>query len=136
MVFPSAPSGGPLQAAVGMAVLDEIEQGDLRSSVTKVGAHLKHELQTQAEQYDCIGDVRGRGLFIAIEMVKDGLSKKPDPDWADTIANRLKEKGLLVSTDGKFDNILKIRPPLVFSFENAAEFLTAFDETMEEIGER
>ena len=129
-------SSSPLQAAVGMAVLDEIEQGDLRSSVTNVGAHLKKELQTRAERYDCIGDVRGRGLFIAIEMVKDGLSKKPDPDRADTIANRLKDKGILLSTDGKFDNILKIRPPLVFSFENTAEFLTAFDETMEEIGDR
>ncbi|MCP4047635.1 MAG: aminotransferase class III-fold pyridoxal phosphate-dependent enzyme [Gammaproteobacteria bacterium] len=129
-------SSSPLQAAVGMAVLDEIEQGDLRSSVTKVGAHLKKELQTRAEQYGCIGDVRGRGLFISIEMVKDGLSKKPNPDRADLIVNRLKEKGLLVSTDGKFDNILKIRPPLVFSFEHAAVFLTAFDETMEEIGDR
>ena len=67
--------------------------------------------------------------------VKDDLSKKPDPDWADTIANRLKDKGILVSTDGKYDNILKIRPPLVFSFEHAAEFLAAFDETMEEIGD-
>ncbi len=97
---------------------------------------MKRELQTRGKRYDCIGDVRGRGLFIAIEMVKDGLSKKPDPDRADTIANRLKDKGILLSTDGKFDNILKIRPPLVFSFENTAEFLTAFDETMEEIGDR
>ncbi len=129
-------SSSPLQAAVGMAVLDEIEQGNLRSSVTRVGAHLKKELQMRAEQYGCIGDVRGRGLFISIEMVKDGLSKKPNPGQADLIANRLKEKGLLVSTDGKFDNILKIRPPLVFSFEHATAFLTAFDETMEEIGDR
>ena len=126
-------ASSPLQAAVGMAVLDEIEQGDLCSSVTKVGAHLKRELQTRAERYEFIGDVRGRGLFIGVEMVKDGLSKKPGPDWADTIANRLKDKGILVSTDGKYDNILKIRPPLVFSFKHAAEFLAAFDETMEEI---
>jgi 4-aminobutyrate aminotransferase-like enzyme len=129
-------ASSPLQAAVGMAVLDEIEQGDLCSSITKVGAHLKHELQMRVERYDLIGDVRGRGLFISVEMVKDGISKKPNPDWADTIANRLKDKGILVSTDGKYDNILKIRPPLVFSFEHAAEFLAAFDETMEEIGGR
>jgi 4-aminobutyrate aminotransferase-like enzyme len=83
----------------------------LCSSVTKVGAHLKHELQMRAERYDLIGDVRGRGLFVSVEMVKDGLSKKPHPDWADSIANRLKNKGILVSTDGKYDNILKIRPP-------------------------
>lgn len=129
-------ASSPLQAAVGMAVLDEIEQGDLCSSVTEVGAHLKRELQTRAERNNLIGDVRGRGLFISVEMVKDGLSKKPNPDWADSIANHLKNKGILVSTDGKYDNILKIRPPLVFSFEHAAEFLVAFDETMEEIGDR
>ena len=73
-------ASSPLQAAVGMAVLDEIEQRDLCSSVTEVGAHLKRELQTRAERYDFIGDVRGRGLFIGIEMIKDGLSKKPEPD--------------------------------------------------------
>ena len=128
-------ASSPLQAAVGMAVLDEIEQRDLRSSVTEVGAHLKRELQKRAAHCDFIGDVRGRGLFIAVEMVSNGLTKKPDPDRADTIANRLKEKGILVSTDGKFDNLLKIRPPLIFSFEHAAQFLTAFDETLEEIGE-
>ena len=129
-------ASSPLQAAVGMAVLHEIEQRDLCSSVTRVGAHLKLELQARAERYDSIGDVRGRGLFIGIEMVKDGLSKKPDPDCADTIANRLKDNGILMSTDGKYDNNLKIRPPLVFSFEHAAKFLAAFDETMEEIGDR
>jgi 4-aminobutyrate aminotransferase-like enzyme len=69
-------------------------------------------------------------------MVRDDLSKKPNPARADTTANRLKDKGILVSTDGKYDNILKIRPPLVFSFEHATEFLAAFDETMEEIGDR
>jgi len=129
-------SSSPLQAAVGMAVLDEIERGDLCASVTEVGAHLKRELQARAEHHDLLGDVRGHGLFIGVEMVKDGHSKKPCPDKSDKIANRLKDKGILVSTDGKHDNILKIRPPLVFSFEHAAEFLAAFDETMEETGER
>jgi 4-aminobutyrate aminotransferase-like enzyme len=129
-------ASSPLQAAVGMTVLDEIEQGDLCSSVAKVGAYLKQELQTRAEHNDFIGDVRGRGLFLVVEMVKDSHSKEPNPDMADTIANRLKDKGVLVSTDGKYDNLVKIRPPLVFSFEHAAEFLTEFDETMEEIGDR
>jgi 4-aminobutyrate aminotransferase-like enzyme len=129
-------SSSPLQAAVGMAVLDEIERRDLCSSVAKVGAHLKCELQERAKQHDFIGDVRGRGLFIGVEMVRDGLSKKPHPECADTISNCLKDKGVLVSTDGKYDNIVKIRPPLVFSFEHAEEFLAAFDETLEEIGDR
>jgi 4-aminobutyrate aminotransferase-like enzyme len=117
-------------------VLDEIEQHDLCSSVTEVGAHLKSELKTRANRYELIGDVRGRGLFLGVEIVTDGLSKQPDPDRADTVSNRLKDRGILVSTDGKFDNIIKMRPPLVFSFKHAAKFLAAFDETMEEISGR
>ena len=129
-------ASSPLQAAVGMAVLDEIEQRDLCSSVTEVGAHLKSELKTRADRYELIGDVRGRGLFLGVEIVTDGLSKQPDPGRADTVSNRLKDRGILVSTDGKFDNIIKMRPPLVFSFKHAAKFLAAFDETMEEISGR
>ena len=127
-------ASSPLQAAVGMAVLDEIEQRDLCASVSKVGAHLKNELQKRAERYDLIGNVRGRGLFVVIEIVKDSRSKEPDQDGADAIVNCLKGKGILVSTDGKYDNLVKIRPPLVFALEHATQFLAAFDETMEELG--
>jgi 4-aminobutyrate aminotransferase-like enzyme len=129
-------SSSPLQASVGMAVMDEIERLDLCTSVTKVGGYLKNELKKRVEKHAPIGDVRGRGLFIGVEMITDSASRQPHPDFAARAANRLKEKGFLVATDGMDNNILKVRPPLVFAHEHATEFLAAFDQTMEEIGER
>jgi 4-aminobutyrate aminotransferase-like enzyme len=77
--------------------------------------------------------VRGYGLFIGIEMIKDSDTREPNAASAELLSNRLKDKGFLVSYAGKFNNVLKIRPPLIFSHENAAEFLVAFDECMEEM---
>ncbi len=126
-------ASSPLQAAVGMAVLDEIEGRNLLSSVGSVGSWLKDELCRRAPACDYIGDVRGAGLFVGVEMVKDG--KTPDADRASNIGNRLKEKGFLTSNAGVFGNVLKVRPPLVFTRENAVAFLAAFDETLADINE-
>ena len=126
-------SSSPLQAAVGMAVLDEIERLDLLRNATEVGGQLTSELRDRVGLHGAIGDVRGCGLFVGIEMIKDGDTKEPDAASTEHLSNRLKDKGFLVSYAGKFDNVLKIRPPLVFSHENAAEFLVAFDECMEEM---
>ena len=126
-------SSSPLQAAVGMAVLDEIERLDLLKNATEVGGRLTSELKDRVDLHDAIGDVRGYGLFIGVEMIKDSDTREPDAVLATLLSDRLKDKGFLVSYAGKFNNVLKIRPPLVFSHENAAEFLIAFDECMEEI---
>lgn len=125
-------ASSPLQAAVGMAVLDEIEGRDLRANVASVGAALKASLTQRKGASDAIGDVRGHGLFIGVEMVKpaDGA---PDTDLAKRVINRLKDKGFLTSNAGAFANVVKIRPPLVFSQTNAADFLTAWDETIAEL---
>jgi len=126
-------SSSPLQAAVGMAVLDEIERLDLLKNATEVGGQLTSELRDRVDLHDAIGDVRGYGLFIGVEMIRDSDTGEPDAASAEVLSNRLKDKGFLVSYAGKFDNVLKIRPPLVFSHENAVEFLVAFDECMEEM---
>jgi 4-aminobutyrate aminotransferase-like enzyme len=123
----------PLQAAVGMAVLDEIERLDLLGNASEVGARLRNELRSRMDVYDAIGDVRGSGLFLSVELIRD--SKQPDAELTITLADRLKDKGFLVSYSGKYENVLKIRPPLVFSLANADEFLGAFDACMEEICE-
>jgi len=125
-------ASSPLQAAVGMAVLDEIERRDLRSNVASVGAALKASLTQRKGASDTIGDVRGHGLFIGVEMVKpaDGA---PDTDLAKRAINLLKDKGFLTSNAGVFGNVVKIRPPLTFSHENATEFLGAWDETVAEL---
>jgi len=125
----------PLQAAVGMAVLDEIERLDLLRNAADVGARLTNELQGRMDRYGAIGDVRDCGLFLSVELIRDSDSKEPDAELTITLADRLKNRGFLVSWSGKYDNVLKIRPPLVFSHANADEFLGAFDECMEEMRE-
>jgi 4-aminobutyrate aminotransferase-like enzyme len=120
-------ASSPLQAAVGMAVLDEIERLDLRRQSARVGAALTARLRERAPRYDFIGDVRGRGLFVGIEMVKSKAGKEPDVRRARELANRLKDRGFLTSNAGAAGNILKIRPPLVFSQEDADQFMDAFD---------
>jgi 4-aminobutyrate aminotransferase-like enzyme len=124
----------PLQAAVGMAVLDEIERLGLLQNAAEVGARLTRELEHRIDAHDSIGDVRGRGLFISVEMVRDSATKEPDAALTGALCERLKDKGFLVSYSGKFDNVLKIRPPLVFTHANADEFLVAFDECMGNVG--
>jgi 4-aminobutyrate aminotransferase-like enzyme len=85
------------------------------------------------ERHVAIGDVRGAGLFLSVEMVKDRSTKEPDRGLALFLCDRLKDKGFLVSYSGKYENVVKIRPPLVFSQANADDFLAAFDECMQEI---
>jgi 4-aminobutyrate aminotransferase-like enzyme len=125
-------ASSPLQAAVGMAVLDEIEHRDLRTNVASVGTALKASLSQRKGASDAIGDVRGHGLFIGIELVKPA-DRSPDTDLAKRVINRLKDKGFLTSNAGTFSNVVKIRPPLTFSHENAGEFLVAWDETIAEL---
>ena len=127
-------ASSPLQAAAGMAVLDILERDELRETAASVGAGLKAALAARMPQHDRIGDVRGQGLFIGVEIVTDKASKSPDRERAVDIANRLMRKGFLTSNAGALGNVVKIRPPLVFSADNAAAFLAAFDDVMAEIG--
>ncbi len=126
-------ASSPLQAAVGMAVLDVIENEGLRNNVAEVGTYLKGELTRRHNDSQPIGDIRGQGLFIGLEWVSDRVLKTPDREGAIRAVNRLKQKGFLTSNAGAFGNVLKIRPPLVFGREHADAFLTAFDETMAEL---
>jgi 4-aminobutyrate aminotransferase-like enzyme len=125
-------ASSPLQAAVGMAVLDEIEQRDLRGNVTTVGAALKAALTQRKGASDTIGDVRGVGLFIGVELVNPA-DNAPDMELAKRVINRLKDKGFLTSNAGPRANVVKIRPPLTFSQTHASAFLDAWDETIAEL---
>ncbi len=126
-------ASSPLQAAVGMAVLDVIERDCLRENAAAVGSALKHALLQRMPRCKSIGDVRGHGLFIGVEMVTDADSRKPDAPRAIEFANRLKDKGFLASNAGVFSNVLKLRPPLVFAQRDAEAFLAAFDATIAEL---
>jgi 4-aminobutyrate aminotransferase-like enzyme len=126
-------ASSPLQAAVGMAVLDVIERDHLLENAAAVGAALKQGLRDRMQRCGAIGDVRGRGLFLGVEMVTDRESKTPDRERAIDVVNRLKDRGFLTSNDGVFANVVKIRPPLVFRQEHAEAFLRAFDATISDL---
>jgi 4-aminobutyrate aminotransferase-like enzyme len=124
-------ASSPLQAAVGMAVLDVIERDGLIANVASVGGWLKQALAERAQSWEAIGDVRGHGLFIGLEMVKG--AKTPDSALAAEVCNRLKDRGFLTAPAGAFGNVVKIRPPLVFSQGDAEAFLEAFDAVVAEL---
>lgn len=126
-------ASSPLQAAVGMAVIDVIERENLRENVATVGAFLKSALAERKGRFASIADVRGHGLFIGVEIAKTDAAREPDMDKAIDVINRLKDRGFLTSNAGAYKNVVKIRPPLVFTQGHAEEFLTAFDATMAEV---
>jgi len=121
--------GNPVSCAIGLAVLDVIAEEGLQESARRVGTHLMDGLRALMEKHSLIGDVRGLGLFAGIELVLDREMLTPAPEQASYIANRMRERGILLSIDGPFHNVLKIKPPLVFTEENA-DFLV---ETLDEI---
>jgi 4-aminobutyrate aminotransferase-like enzyme len=125
-------ASSPLQAAVGMAVLDVIEDEGLIANAAKVGAALKAALRARRSNSPGVGDVRGVGLFIGLEMVDDRGA--PDADAAIDVVNRLKDLGFLTSNAGAFRNVVKIRPPLPFSQADADAFLEAWDRVADARG--
>ena len=126
-------ASSPLQAAAGMAVLDVIESEGLRERVVQVGGYLLRELARRGAGCESIGDVRGCGLFAGVEWVVAGDGKAPDTAGAVRVVNKLKDRGFLTSNAGALNNLVKIRPPLVFQREHADAFLAAFDETLREV---
>lgn len=124
--------GNPVSCAAGLAVLDVIEEEKLQENALNVGKKLKKGLQKLMAKHSIIGDVRGLGLFIGVELVLNRLTLAPAPEQAVYIIERLKEKGILISTDGPLHNVLKIKPPLVFTEANADLLVDALDEILSE----
>ena len=129
-------ASSPLQAAAGNAVLDVIENEDLCTNAGKVGAEIRRRLLELQPRAEAMGDVRGHGLFVGVEWVSDRDAKTPDRDGAVRVVNAMKDKGFLIGNAGAFGNVVKIRPPLVFSHQDAAAFLDAFEETLGELDVR
>ena len=128
MEFFSSFGGNPVSAAVGMAVLDVIETEGLQAKALDTGAYLKAGLN--ALSHPLIGDVRGQGLFLGVELVRDRVTLDPATTEATAIANHMRMHGVLVSTDGPHDNVLKIKPPMAFGRAEADLLLTALDAAL------
>ncbi|KAG7251910.1 hypothetical protein CRUP_002840 [Coryphaenoides rupestris] len=111
--------GNPVSCAVGLAVLNVLEQEDLRGNASRVGAHLKDLLTKLQAKHQLVGDVRGVGLFLGLELVTDRALRTPATDVASMVVRRLKEERICVSTDGPFENVIKFKPPMCFSMEDA-----------------
>jgi 4-aminobutyrate aminotransferase-like enzyme len=126
-------AGTPLQAAVGTAVLDVIEEEGLVENAAKVGGYLERELTQFVDRYEFAGDVRGHGLFLGIDWVKDRETREADRRGARAFVERMKEKGFLMGSAGQRGNVLKLRPPLVIESPQAELLLTALDETAKEL---
>jgi 4-aminobutyrate aminotransferase-like enzyme/Ser/Thr protein kinase RdoA (MazF antagonist) len=136
MEFFSTFGGNPVSAAIGLAVLDVIEQERLREHAAVVGGTLKASLASLAMRHEVIGDVRGRGLFLGVELVLDRTAKTPAPTVASYVTERAKELGVLLSTDGPRRNVLKIKPPLSFTQADGERLVGVLETALSEDGAR
>ena len=124
--------GNPVSCAIGMAVLDVIENEGLQENAKTVGQVLLSGLQALKRKYPLIGDVRGMGLYVGVELVKDRQTLEPATAHADHIINRMKDHGILISTDGPMENVLKMKPPLVWTRANAEQTVDTLDKILSE----
>lgn len=122
--------GNPVATAAAQAVLDTIRDEHLVQNARDVGQYLRDGASEIAKDFPIIGDVRGAGFFIGIEIVQDPETKSPAPTLTARIVNGLRERRVLISSAGPSANILKVRPPLTFSRANADVLLTALRETL------
>ncbi|MEG0247401.1 MAG: aminotransferase class III-fold pyridoxal phosphate-dependent enzyme, partial [Pseudomonas sp.] len=123
--------GNPVSAAVGLAVLQVIEDEGLQENARRVGAQLKEGLEGLAREHACLGQVRGAGLFIGVDVV-DGQGIADGPT-ARRITNLLRDEGMLIGVSGAQNNALKIRPQLCFSAENVEQFLAALQRVLRQL---
>jgi 4-aminobutyrate aminotransferase-like enzyme/Ser/Thr protein kinase RdoA (MazF antagonist) len=131
--FFSTTGGNPVACAVGLTVLDVLEQEGLQESAARVGAKLRAQIEKLADQHPLIGEVRGAGLFIGVELVRDHSTLEPATKETAAVVNRMRELGVLVGIEGPCSNVLKIRPPLVFDENHALQFTDALDQALREI---
>jgi 4-aminobutyrate aminotransferase-like enzyme/Ser/Thr protein kinase RdoA (MazF antagonist) len=117
--FFSTFGGNPVACAAALAVLDVLEDDGLVAGAASVGEWLRDELATLADRHAAIGDVRGRGLMTGVELVRDRDTREPFGELAARVKDEMAERGVLIGTTGRHRNVLKIRPPLCITREEA-----------------
>jgi 4-aminobutyrate aminotransferase-like enzyme/Ser/Thr protein kinase RdoA (MazF antagonist) len=128
MEFFSSFGGNQVSCEVVISVIETIERENLQANAYMVGEYFKNELLKLQNKYPAIADVRGEGLFLGVEFLNH--KGQPDKLMANTVKNKLKEKFILTGTDGPFDNVIKIKPPICFHKENVDTFITAMDNIL------
>ncbi|MCB0492342.1 MAG: aminotransferase class III-fold pyridoxal phosphate-dependent enzyme [Cyclobacteriaceae bacterium] len=123
--------GNPVSCAIGLEVLNVIADEGLQQNAKQMGQYLKEGLAQLKADHPIIGDVRGLGLFLGIELVKDN-NLTPATEQATYLANRMRELGILMSTDGPYENVLKIKPPIIFNKADADFLISTLDRVLKE----
>jgi len=134
MEFFSTFGGNPVSCAIGRAVLDVIADENLQAHALRTGNRLMAELQALMARHHLIGDVRGSGLFIGVELVRDRATLEPAAAEASHLINRLRSRGILLSTDGPLHNVLKIKPPMVITDADIDMVVRALDDELASLG--
>jgi 4-aminobutyrate aminotransferase-like enzyme len=132
MEFFSTFGGNPVACAAGLAVLDVLRDEALQDRALRVGKYWMTELKKLQDCHRLIGDVRGSGLFLGIDLVRDRETREPAAAQADYVVNRLRDRGILAGTDGPHHNVIKLRPPLIFSEADADLFVITLESILQE----
>ena len=132
MEFFSTFGGTTLACAIGAEVLDIVDDEGLQANAAVMGQRLLTGLRRLQQEHEIIGDVRGRGLFIGVELVTDRVSRTPATALAGYVSNRLRDHRILIGTDGPYDNVLKIRPPLTIGANDCDLLLSVLAEVLRE----
>ena len=122
--------GNPVSCAIGHAVLKVIEEEELQKNAFRVGNELKTLLNEIKSVHDIIGDVRGKGLFLGIEIIRDLETLEPDKQVTHKIVNEMRNRKILLSSDGPDHNVIKVKPPMVFNSSNALFLVETLDKVL------
>ncbi len=122
--------GNPVSCAIGLKVLNVVKEDNLQQNAHETGKYLKTKLTYLSNKFPIIGDVRGQGLFLGFELVDKNMV--PQTKKTNYLANRMKDFSILLSVDGKDNNVIKIKPPIVFDKENADELIIRLTQVLSE----
>jgi 4-aminobutyrate aminotransferase-like enzyme len=125
--------GNPVSCAAALAVLDVLEEERLPENAVSTGAYVAERLRQLQGKHSLIGEVRDRGLFFAVELVRDRASKTPATAEAARLVNDMRGQGVLISRIGRHDNVLKMRPPMPFNRENADQLLATLGDCLDRL---
>jgi 4-aminobutyrate aminotransferase-like enzyme len=133
MEYFSTFGGNPVSMAVALAVLDVLEQEELQENARSVGSYLLGALRELAIRHAIIGDVRGSGLFLGVELVRDHATLEPATSETSCLVEALKDRGILTGTEGPHHNVIKIRPPMCVTMADAERMVEILDAILTEV---
>ena len=128
--------GNPISMTQGLATLEIIDEENIQQNALEVGTHLKDALIDLQEKHEIIGEVRGMGLMLGVELVRNRKSKEPANTEAADVMEKMKERNVLIGKGGLFGNTLRIKPPMCINKDDADYLVAMLDEVLTEIGPR